>query len=84
MNIGDYGNVLIKKGKYKDQIGFYDDDDGDYAIVYLGEPFFSDYKLIKHEYLERTELPNIHVQKFKKRCEDNGIDSREFGIDNDQ
>jgi hypothetical protein len=35
---GDYGPVLILRGRHKGTVGYYDDDD-DGAIVYLGAPF---------------------------------------------
>lgn len=40
---GDYGPVLIVKGKYKGKTGYYDDDEGAKAIVYLnGAPGIDD------------------------------------------
>lgn len=33
---GDYGAVLITGGKHQGMVGYYDDDDGNLAIVYLG------------------------------------------------
>jgi hypothetical protein len=73
----EYGSVLITKGKYKDKIGYYDDDDcdTDKAIVYLGEPFTSDYILINPKYL--VNIPSISHELFKKRnkelCERMGV-----------
>lgn len=32
-----YGPVKVVKGKYKDRIGCYDDDEGQYAIIYWGD-----------------------------------------------
>ena len=49
---GDYGPVRIRKGRHKGKLGYYDDDDlgserrSGKAIVYLGEPFESDYIVI--------------------------------------
>jgi hypothetical protein len=37
----DYGPVKVIKGKQKGKVGYYDDDEGGYAIVYFGEPFNS-------------------------------------------
>ena len=47
-----YGPVLVVKGKYKDTWGFYDDDEGNKAVVYFGRPCCSDYVMIPHNYLE--------------------------------
>jgi hypothetical protein len=43
---GDYGPVLIQIGEHAGAVGYYDDDEGDEAVVYVGEPFESDYVLI--------------------------------------
>lgn len=37
-----YGMVLITKGTHAGEVGYYDDDDGPYAIVYLGAPCLSE------------------------------------------
>jgi hypothetical protein len=54
---GDYGPVRILAGPHKDRLGYYDDDLGSdrrpgKAIVYLGEPFVSDYILVQLADLE--------------------------------
>jgi hypothetical protein len=72
----NYGAVLVTKGKYKGKIGYYDDDQSDTkGIVYFGEPFVSDYVLIKLEYLENiTSLPHeIFKKNNKELCEVMGI-----------
>lgn len=72
----NYGAVLVTKGKYKGKIGYYDDDYSDTkGIVYFGEPFFSDYVLIKLGYLENvTYIPHeIYKKKNKELCEKMGI-----------
>jgi hypothetical protein len=70
-----YGSVLITQGKHKDKIGYYDDDTSTKAIVYLGEPFFSDYVLIKQEHL--VNITSIKHELFKKNnkefCEKMGV-----------
>ena len=61
-----YGAVKILKGRYKGRIGYYDneDDDGERAIVYLGEPFNSPYFIIAHKYLKN--VTDINHEKWKK------------------
>lgn len=62
-----YGSVLITKGKYKGQVGYYDDDEDDgLCIVYLGVPFVSEYVCIKSSYLENTDIKHLPLEKFKK------------------
>ena len=44
----DYGPLPVAKGEHRGKIGYYDgnDDEPGYAIMYLGEPFVSDYAVI--------------------------------------
>ena len=59
----EYGEVLIKGGKYKGKIGCYDDDAGPKAIVYFGDPLLTDnYDTIKHRYLTNI-VPTIALVK---------------------
>lgn len=44
-----YGAVMILKGRYKGKVGYYDDEEGDKAIVYLGMPCLSSYVEVKLE-----------------------------------
>ena len=69
---GDYGPVRIRKGRHKGTLGYYDDDlDGEEraakAIVYLGEPFESDYILLSRKDLEQVDLESIHPQRWKRK-----------------
>jgi hypothetical protein len=36
-----YGVVRIVRGRHRGQLGYYDDDEDGYALVYLGAPFAS-------------------------------------------
>ena len=73
----DYGAVAIVGGKYKDQVGYYDDDDdeGNKAIVYFGVPFMSPYVLISKKHLRN--VTSLDHEKFKRLlpefCETMGI-----------
>ncbi len=49
-----YGAVRVLKGKRAGMLGYYDDDEGDRAVVYFGGPIRSDYVLIP-----RTQLTNV-------------------------
>ena len=70
---GDYGPVRIRKGRHKGKLGYYDDDDlgserrSGKAIVYLGEPFESDYILVSRKDLERVDVKNIHLERWKRK-----------------
>ena len=64
---GVYGPVLILKGDHQGQIGYYDDDEGTAAIVYLGEPFESDYIVIRHADLEKVTAKNIDLERWKRK-----------------
>ena len=63
---GDYGPVLIVRGEQQGRIGYYDDDEGDRAIVYLGEPFLSDYVSLDRGDLERVTASSLHVERWKR------------------
>jgi len=62
VTVGGYGPVLVLKGEHKDKIGYYDDEDDEpgYAIVYLGEPFVSDYAVIAHADVGKVDAKSIH------------------------
>ena len=68
INVGEYGPVRILKGENKDQIDYYDDEDDEpgQAVVYLGEPFESDYVLIPHADLEKVDVTSIHIERWKR------------------
>ncbi len=72
VNVGDYGPVLLLKGEHKGKVGYYDDEDDEpgYAIVYLDEPFvsdYSDYTVIAHADLEKVDAKSIHLEKWKRK-----------------
>jgi hypothetical protein len=52
-----YGVVRIIRGRHKGTIGYYDDDEGGSAVVYLGTPFASPYVLVRHRSLEPCTEP---------------------------
>jgi hypothetical protein len=69
---GDYGPVRVRKGRHAGKLGYYDDDlDGEEraatAIVYLGEPFESDYILVGRTDLEKVDRKNIHLERWKRK-----------------
>lgn len=51
-----FGFVKIVKGKYKDAIGYFDDTDGDKAVVYLNKPTL-DIVLLPQTILEPASNP---------------------------
>jgi hypothetical protein len=67
----DYGPVLILEGPHTGQVGYYDDDNAEgattAAVVYLGEPFESEYVLVPHDGLERIIATSLDVERWKRR-----------------
>jgi hypothetical protein len=63
---GDYGPVLILRGRHQGKVGYYDDDD-DGAIVYLGAPFSSDAVRLKHSYIQKIDAKSAELEKWKRR-----------------
>jgi hypothetical protein len=71
VRVGQYGPVLILAGEHAGKAGYYDDDDPhadgpDAAVVYLGEPFESDYIRIPHGELEQLAATNLHLERWKR------------------
>jgi hypothetical protein len=72
---GEYGPVLILKGEHAGEVGYYDDDDvddygsdgPDAAVIYLGEPFVSDYILIPHADLEKVDAASLELERWKRK-----------------
>ena len=63
---GDYGPVLILRGRHQGKVGYYDDDD-DGAIVYLGAPFSSDAVRLKHSSIQKIDAKSAELEKWKRR-----------------
>ena len=63
---GDYGPVLILAGEHQGEVGYYDDDEGEAAVVYLGEPFVSDYVLIPRDDLDKVDARSLHLERWKR------------------
>jgi hypothetical protein len=63
---GDFGPVLILRGRYQGRVGYYDDDD-DGAIVYLGAPFSSDGVRLKHNDIQKIDAKSAELEKWKRR-----------------
>ena len=64
---GDYGPVLILRGDHKGTVGYYDDDEGGRAVVYLGEPFVSDPVLLPRGALQKIGAKSAELEKWKRR-----------------
>ncbi len=67
VNVGEYGPVLILRGEHDGQIGYYDDDEAAFAVVYLGEPFESDYVLINRADLQKVHAKSLHLERWKRK-----------------
>jgi hypothetical protein len=69
---GEYGVVRILKGRHKGTLAYYDDDLGTEtrpgkAIVYVGEPFESDYLLLSRADLQKVSATSIEVERWKRK-----------------
>ncbi len=65
VDAGDYGPVLITRGKHKGTVGYYDDDDRG-AIVYLGEPFVANAVRLRRSDLTKIDAKSAAVEKWKR------------------
>jgi len=63
---GEYGPIVVCKGKHKGRVGYYDDDEGDLGIVYFGTPFDSEYVLIRRSWLKKTPITPLALEKWKR------------------
>ena len=63
---GDYGPALIRAGEHAGVVGYYDDDNGTDAVVYLGELFTSDYVLVPRAQLEKVDAHSLNVERWKR------------------
>lgn len=59
--------VRVIKGEFLGNIGYYDDDSDDGAIVYFGEPLLSEYDIIPHEFLELADVKHFATEKLIKK-----------------
>lgn len=61
-----YGNVIIIAGKYKGKIAYYDDDEDNFCLCYLGTPFMSKLVRVRPSSIENINVESIEVTRFKK------------------
>ncbi len=59
-----YGAVAVVDGEHSGKIGYYDDDEGSFAIVYFGKPFQSEYYLVPREKLRN--VTSLEHERFKR------------------
>jgi hypothetical protein len=64
---GDYGPALVTAGVHRWRVGYYDDDEGAYAIVYFGVPFLSWYELVARSALVATDAVPIGAAALCRR-----------------
>jgi hypothetical protein len=67
MSLG-YGLVKITGGEHSGKLGFYDNEEGDDAVVYLegSEPLSADFVVIPFRFLEPVDLSSLSVERFKR------------------
>ena len=61
----EFGAVVFIGGKYKDQLGYYDDDEGKKAIVYLGVPFQSASVMVATKHIRNVTA--LEHERFKRQ-----------------
>jgi hypothetical protein len=59
-----FGTVRVLRGRHAGKIGYYDDDEGDRAVVYFREPIHSGYVLIKRDYL--ANVTSLEHERWKR------------------
>jgi len=62
----NYGSVRITRGKYKGKIGYYDDQEGAWALVYIGNPFSDNLQLLHFNQIEPIISPKEHREWIEK------------------
>jgi len=63
----DFGPVRITKGRHKGIIGYYDDNDGKRALVFLGAPFVSEYVWLPFSSIEEIgNVSSIEIEAFRR------------------
>jgi hypothetical protein len=66
------GAVRVVKGRHAGKIGYYDDYEGNHAVVYFGEPIHSGYVLIRRDHLANATSPEherwkgAHPESFRQ------------------
>jgi hypothetical protein len=67
-DVGRYGVVRVVAGPHVGMVGYYDDenDEGDAAIVYFGEPFKTTYHEIAYDKLEHVDVKHIGLERLKR------------------
>jgi hypothetical protein len=73
---GNYGPVLVLRGRHKGKVAYYDDDDNtrpgntsgrDEAVVYVGEPFASDPIYVKYRDLARVDVKSVQLERWERQ-----------------
>lgn len=63
---GDYGPALVIKGRFKGSVVYYDDDEGNFAIIYVDTPFATPYYRVRHSSLVTTDSKFLPLERLKK------------------
>ena len=63
-----YGLVRITGSEHAGKLGYYDNDEGKDAVVYLegAELLSGDYVIIPFRFLEEVEVSSVTVERFKR------------------
>jgi hypothetical protein len=64
----NYGLVRITGGEHAGKLGYYDNDEGKDAIVYLegAELLSADYVIVPLRFLEQVKVTSVDVERFKR------------------
>ena len=76
----NYGLVRITGGEHLGKLGYYDNDEGKDAVVYLegAELLSADFVLVPLRFLEQIEVTSVGVERFKREHPEL---ARQAGID---
>ena len=76
----NYGLVRITGGKHAGKLGYYDNDEGKDAIVYLegAELLSGDYVIVPFRVLEQVDVSSVGVERFKR---EHPVLARQAGIE---
>lgn len=64
---GRYGPVLCLRGRHRGRVGYYDNDEGNGAIVYFGVPFEDEYVIVPYSWLEPTDTVPLGLARWIAR-----------------
>ncbi len=80
---GAYGPVEVIRGRFRGQVGYYDDDDErGQCVVYFAEPLSGPYELIDRRHLRPTAAAHLPTERWVRQYPDAarrlGVERRQY------